>query len=250
MLNHIISTKTFLLVASLAYFLPNKMLAQSDQSKERKWSISVNIAPEVANRSLSSEDSFDNFIISLRNNSEKAMLAYTGGLGVEFKPCKRFSIRSGVQYAVKGHATTMEIWSPPTGPQSTGTVTIRNEYHSIGIPVIASYDFIKKDRLSIFIAAGGSINYLYKQYSRIRQDTDSPLQIDNSSSIPAENQFAGFNIINPSAVVSLGADVKLGERSTLRIEPTFRHSILPLVDASIREYQYNYGLNLGYLFAI
>ena len=231
----------------------SNLIAQEEGSQERKWAISLNISPDVAFRHLSSDVTSNDNIIDFRNGYESPMICYTGLVGIEYHPLPRLAIRSGINYSVRGEVIDFEIWIPPTTEfdNSLPTTKVRNEYHSFGIPLLVSYDIIHKTNINLFITGGVGLNYLYKRYSRVQSDQlDSPFQLENSSSIPANDDFTDFNLFNPSAILSLGVDFKLGGRSALRIEPIFRHSLLPLANAPIKEYQFSGGLNIGYLFSL
>jgi len=78
---------------------PEFILAKNENIPEVKkikhWSIAGQVAPSVSYRKSEQSSGTD-------QNDEKALIAYVGGLKVDYKTSRRFSIQAGVFYSVVG----------------------------------------------------------------------------------------------------------------------------------------------------
>ena len=229
--------------------------SQEETAKAHKWAVGVNISPEMAYRHLHTEDEFLSNLIESRDEWEKPMFTFTAGVSAEYQLSKRFRLKAGIHYSVKGEAGSFESWIPPTtapgSPIVPAAFKFNYRYHSIGVPIAASFDFFQHEKINLFVSAGIALNYLHRIVAESELTlSDSGTTIEKNEIDPRDDPFTDYNLFNPAGLVSFGADVHLGSRSKLRIEPVFRHSLLPVADTPIKEYQFNGGLNIGYLFLL
>lgn len=221
----------------------------------KSWKLGVNVSPEMGYRFLKtdSNDTMVNYILTQRNGWEIPALMFSTGISIEYRISKLISIRSGVLYSLRGEnskdlgfghdyngfGTYVEKW------------IYRNRYHNIGVPIICSFHFLDKEKNQFFASIGVSLDYLYLRSTRNTMKIHNEEEETNfDKATISDDNYNDYNIFNPSGLVSFGMDLKLGSKSTLRIEPNFKISFLPLLNAPIEAQYYNYGLNIGYLYTL
>lgn len=232
----------------LGFALTHLALGQ-EETKEYRWKVGIQVSPEIGFRFLTTKDpGIPQMIIDQRNRDEKPALVFSKGLIAENKLSDKFSVRSGIQYSLRGEKTRN------LGPYSTPYVKVekqiyRYHYHYIGVPLVASFYFFRNDRLSLFTSLGADLNFIFLQSSRktLQYEGKDAVTSFNASSVEKDNHYT---IFNPSAAISLGMDWKLGNRTSLRLEPNFKILTRPIVDAPIKGYYYNCGLNAGFLVSL
>ena len=74
--------------------------------------------------------------------------------------------------------------------------------------------------------------------------------IDGKKTKTTQQSNETYNSINLSPTFSLGAEMRIKNRSFIRIEPTFRYGILNIIDAPITAKIWNAGLNINYYFGL
>jgi hypothetical protein len=94
-------------VSSLAYFdvidpLQNsKIFAKQEKEKNKRWSVEGQVAPQYSYRNISEiNGNLPNKAVY--NKSEDGLVAYGGGLKVNYATGKRLSIQAGVYYSIMG----------------------------------------------------------------------------------------------------------------------------------------------------
>ncbi len=229
----------------LAFVAVSHFATGQAETKEYRWKLGMNVSPEMGFRFLNTQDATVQFIVDQRNRDEKPEFLFSKGLSAEYSLSKRFSVRSGIQYSLRGEK------SKDLGAISTQVekYIYRYQYHYIGAPLVISFSYFKNDKISLFASLGSELNFIFLQSSRntLKFKGQDEITQFSATSIEKDQHYVLFN---PSAAVSLGMDLKLGNRISLRLEPNFKMSTRPIVDAPIKGYYYNYGLNIGFLVSL
>ena len=109
-------------------------------------------------------------------------------------------------------------------------------FHYLDVPLMANFSFGKR-KIRFISSAGITTNFLIKQKAKSISDDG------NSSSFASS---MAFNTINFSPTISFGIDYKINEALNLRVSPTFRYGVSKIIDASITDYLWNTGINVGF----
>lgn len=234
--------------------LSNSLLCQEEIGND-KWKFGIHLSPERAYRTLKGDKNHETiqYIIKFRNDMERPAFLFSGGLSAEYKISKIFSLKSGIHYTLRGEATR----DVGAGSDFEGSgfylekLIYRNQYHYIGVPLAVSAYFPQMGKAQLFGSVGVEFNFLYllSSYNTIKFSGEEE-KTEFKKFKTSEMEWHDYTIFNPSLMLSIGCDLKIGKKSTFRIEPIFRKSILPLADEPIKSYYYNYGMNLGYLYSL
>ncbi|MDX2361489.1 MAG: outer membrane beta-barrel protein [Crocinitomicaceae bacterium] len=236
------------LLVLFTFFFGVSSFGQDDDTKDRKWKIGINISPEIAYRTLTTSDPSSESFIEYRDEIESSIFTLSGGLNIEYNITKRFAMRSGIQYLTQGEQYDFEIvgWPIPN-PSFPSKFIVVQRYHYVGVPLIASFDFIQTDKVEVFLSAGALGTWMYRTSTKTtREYIDGTTETEREHSDPSVSEWTEYQLFNVTALISLGSDIKLGSRSFIRLEPTFKYTILPIVDGPIQERHFNVGLNIGY----
>ena len=92
-------------------FLIPEIAETREVQKVNKWSIAGQLAPLYSYRTSNQTNTSD-------QNKEKGLMAYSGGIKVDYKTSRRFSIQAGIYYSIMGQTVeNIKISSIPTGNQ-------------------------------------------------------------------------------------------------------------------------------------
>lgn len=106
-------------------------ITENQTDRSGKWIVGGQAGPQYSYRTLSS-DYYSSSMIDQNNNSESGVVAFAGGVQVEYKTSKRFSIQSGIIYSKMGVeqiASSTERYpvnNPSASPTEGETASIDN----------------------------------------------------------------------------------------------------------------------------
>ena len=215
---------------------------QSSDNDTRKFHIGATFSPDYNYRTLTSDKSSNT---DYRNDLESAKFGYTTGLTFSYQFSKRFATELGIMYADKGYKRSGIDFTDEYGNE-LGSVTLFQRFKFLDIPIKANYYFLQKERFQLYATAGFSTNFLLKLRSVTKYDySDSNTSNEKTA---YDSNLDGFNSINFSGVVGIGAEYKLTDRFKIRCEPMFRHDFTDIYthqDHEINQYFYSFGANVG-----
>ncbi len=233
-------------------------LKKTPGTNYKKLQIGINFSTDICYRRLINNDgsATSELVVKTRNTMEAAKIGYTTGLNIAYNFSEHLSIASGVQFSNKGYKTSLtaltlgEMIDPIYGFVNTTTEQNPNfsdfiyKYYFIDIPLKVNY-IIGKRKIRFISAAGITLNIF------IKEEVLGNVFFDNGNNQQsASASVYSYRKINLSPFVSLGVDWKLNERSTLRMEPTFRYGILKIIDTPVSGYLWNAGLNVSYYYSL
>jgi opacity protein-like surface antigen len=211
----------------------------------KRVQIGVNVSTDIAYRTLQNNEGSQSMAhrIDSNNDIEIPKISYTAGANVSFNINKLLSLETGVQYSNKGYQTKMLVIPFETLVYDPNTPTIEGkmiyDYHYIDIPIKANFA-IGQNKVRFFSSIGLTANIL------IDATQSSIIVAQNETTKYKQDTNYGYNKLNISPTISVGVDYKINNNMNLRVEPTFRYGILPIIDAPIQGYLYNGGLNVSY----
>jgi hypothetical protein len=237
----------FILFIILISFHPIFGQNEAKPNEVGKMQFGVNFSPDINYRRLyaNEKSSFTNFTLNYRDENELAKLSLSTGFNFCYQVNSFFGIETGVQYANKGYtAFNLGLAFEPRDSNDPGIpfdIISVYSYHFFDFPLRVNFTIGKKD-VRFFSSVGLIVNGMFRTTR-----TDFLTFSDRTE----KRKFKideGFNRFNVSSLISLGVDYRLTEKTNLRLEPTFRYTILPITNTPITAQLYNVGLNMGYYF--
>lgn len=244
MANHMVILFLLVLISS------NSTFGQNDDNSNRdvpKLQFGINFSPDVNYRRLYANDktSTTDFVVNYRNENEFAKLSFSTGFNLSYQINSFFGIETGVQYANKGYtAFNLGLAFEPRDSNDPGIpldIISVYSYHFFDFPLRVNFTIGKKD-VRFFSSVGLIFNGIF---GTTRTDF---LTFSDKTSKRKFKIDEGFNRFNVSSLISLGIDYRLTEKTNLRLEPTVRYGLFPIINAPLSEHLYSVGLNFGYYF--
>ncbi|MBO9699846.1 MAG: PorT family protein [Sporocytophaga sp.] len=223
--------QTFCLLLFL--FIFNSILSKGQDDKKGLY-IGITGSPDYCNLRVSGSDK--DFINSF-NDMQSSKMSYSGGIGLLYRINNLIAIESGLLYSNKGFTLkfiTRTIDPDPLYPDGS-TIKDRYNFHYLDIPLKVNIYLLKKN-VQLFVSGGiaGNILLDVKEVTKIQ---NRKYVFDNTS------YYKSFGV---SMLASVGVDLPLSPKTSVRIEPIFRRSLTRAnKDGEVKWYLYNTGLNLG-----
>jgi len=224
-------------VTLLCMFATGLVLGQeANTDKPGKFAVGLVFSPDYCYRALTSATSS----VDWRNDIEIPKFGYTTGLSGGYRFNSKFGLEVNIQYSNKGEQTTeFELTYIDPDPIAPQKVRYVYNYLYMDLPVKAMVYLLDK-KLQFFLSAGFSTNFFIGEkvvvfYTYEDGRTEKKSSLSNSS----------FYRVNLAVSGSMGLGYNFGERINLRVEPIFRSSVTPIVNAPIKGYLYSLGLNVG-----
>jgi hypothetical protein len=213
------------------------MLTKAQETTEtfNKFQLGVNFSTD-----------FSRIIPNSFLNDEQSKLGFTTGINGVYNLNKNFGIELGLQYANKGERTkkmTLSLMDVNTNNISikNNSYIIHNE-NFIDIPAKVNYTLGSKKLKflsSLGITTNIYINSVYKTY------------LENELYSKQNLHISEYKSVCLSGIGSIGVGYQFNSKSFLKIEPTFRYSILNIVKSSSTNFSIvNPGLNIGYYYSL
>lgn len=231
------------------------VFAQSVEKKPaKKFSVGVSFSPDYSYRRLYSSD--DNFFLDFRNETESPRFGFTTGIVTSYQISNRFVLESGILFSDKGDKYEVVIddfisfddfgniisGRDINNPLIPEKHTSKYHYYFLGIPLKMNYYFLKKN-VGLFMSIGVSADYLID--AKIKTKSEFKDRTENNIN-PINNE--DFNNISITGLTGFGIDYKITPRIKFQLEPVFRYSFTPLVDAQLKGYLYSFGADFTVFF--
>ncbi len=231
-----------------------------DKSVKSNWSFgakfspvySINIFNESTN-STSERSSMYSEKDGIDRISSEVLSAYTGGVNVNYRLSKRFSIESGVFYSTRkqlskmsGDFSAYKLAKTTSGniisnklpstaaPQSNiYTASYIQDLDYLELPFAIRYKLIDR-KLGLDLSGGVSTNFLIKNNISSQTEFNSPPQYANSTLYNAK--------------FSLGVNYRFFKQMQFNLEPTLRYSINPSSNSFLENYPYSFAIFAGFVY--
>lgn len=234
--------KVVIFVLSIA-MASNMSFAQEVNEKEGgKVSLGLFISPTLNYRILTSDASND-FIKTVRDESESSGFRYQGGITLDLKLSERLGLQSGLVYADRVFKTNSIVfnWEDNSEPSITEAF-FTQQYQYIEIPFQLKHDFLSTEKMNYFCAAGftGAFLISHKQNHHVRVNNNWER---SSSELLNERTFMLM------ADLALGMEYKFKSLVKMRSSINLQQGIRPTnPDYPTKEYLNAAGLRLGIVF--
>lgn len=212
-----------------------------------KWSVGFGFSPDVCYRTLTfggvAPDQRELF--RKLNDNHRLKMGVTTGFQVKYNVNEKVSLESGVLYSNKGYSAYFENLNTgnQVGPQGftgpPGTARIRYIYKYVDVPFKLNYHVLVREKLTWYLT-GGFVANSYLQFKNVSlvNFPGEPRHVNTSF-----QHYEGLRPIDFSPFIGFGAMLNMGERTSLQLEPLFRHQVVPVYDAPVRMYLWNVGVN-------
>jgi hypothetical protein len=240
---------TMKLVLTLWAILPLMVFCQNpDATKPIKISLGISFSPDYCYRTLIPNAS-SKWIAEARDTFEIPTFGYTTGLNLALKISKRIILETGLLFSDRGEKThKYSLFALDTLGQLNSEVPIKITYFFhylyLEIPLKIKYCILNR-RMKVFISGGISPNIFLTQKTRYIAE-----YLDGHTNTHTSTSSSDYRILNLSIIASAGMSYDVTSRLYFTIEPTYRRSIISIVDAPIKTFLYSIGLNTGLYYRI
>ena len=217
----------------------------SFSQEEKKFLVGAYFNPEYSFRTISGDEtnSMHQLILAARDTLEEADFGYETGVAFEYQIRWFSSIELGLGFSSKSfQSKSVHVVSPTGAPYGYKLGFLYQSFY-LTIPLKFRFSFLKK-KIRPFASIGISTNiYLgNKNLSRFEYD-DGSKEVNRKTQIQKEG---GFLPVNIQGLVSVGCDFDFEPGITLRIEPTYRHSLHSITEKEgIQGFFYSLGCSLS-----
>jgi hypothetical protein len=256
------------------FLLTEKKKSKSNWSFGTKFSPVYSMAENSGSSSqLEQSESIKSSIKDERpdtKTTEKSLLAFSGGVNVNYHLSERWSLESGLFYsqrkqmaenlvgsAMAGYEDEMLVYTPEGGkfvqpafnetraPEVIGSS--RDEtYYSLNMDYISNFEYIELPilvrykivdrKLGLDVLSGVSTNFLIGNRTSIT-DEDSQLWSGETGNVSPLLYNATFG---------LGVNYNFYRNFSFNLEPTFKYSIVPSSTSSLARYPYSFAVFAGF----
>jgi hypothetical protein len=171
----------------------------------------------------------------------KTKTGYSLGLSMNYNFVEKFSVKTGLLFSTKGYILEYS-WAPaefndPLIPRESG---INLSY--LDIPVLAAYDFVDSDKLSIYASAGIVAGFLVneKEISTMGDGTDK--ETDFSGTLYNQD----FNKILLAINIEPGLKYSLSKKIFVSVAPYLRYGLNKISDEVLESNPWSYGASFGF----
>ena len=254
------------------------LLSQKSE-KPSRWSFGTKFSPvySMAENSDQVEQENNPLLQSnmpAENNqaAEKSLLAFSGGLNVNYRFAQRWSVESGLFYsqrrqmadnlvgsAMKGLENEMVVYTPDgikqfqsqinsqtlqgsqvSGKSSnervnTSDMNYISNFDYLELPIIVRYKIIDR-KIGFDVLSGISTNFLIGNRSSIVQD-DISLWTGQTQEISP---------LLYNATIGLGLNYNFYQNFSFNLEPTFKYSLINSENTTMAQYPYSFAVFAGF----
>ncbi|MGD1846111.1 MAG: hypothetical protein ACFB10_12025 [Salibacteraceae bacterium] len=210
--------------------------SQSNQSLDFIGSI------DYGYRALRTPDTDESFsqLVKNRDSYEIGKVNWRVGFNFNQRLGSKLFFKTGLRLANGGYGTKELTTATTTLPNASlpNKYKINYNYWFAEIPLALRFE-INQKKFSPFIEAGVAPSVYLVNRNRIFRNGEASTEFVDQEAI------YGFNRLHWVGTLSFGANYNLNEKFQFFGQPTFRYHFTKVADAPIREYHYNFGLELG-----
>lgn len=217
-----------------------------DSLKQKKWAIGLTYSPDFCYRVSYEKSSF----LALANIKESPKYGFTSGVNILYQLLDRVGVEFGVLYNNKGekmysNSSSSSTWTTPDGTSASYAIKETKStlaYQYLEIPLKINVNLVNKNKLKLFPSLGCSMNVFMG-----KNTTTTFIYDDGHKEKNVSHEYEPKNIPTSefSLLVGVGVSYDLNQRLFLKLEPSFRTFIRPLVDSPVSGTLYSVGANAG-----
>ena len=236
-----------LLIFIIAFSSFSLFAGTPDSLKTKKWAVGITCSPDYCYRVSYIKDGE----VPTTNTTEKGKFGFTSGINLLYRLMDKIGIEFGVLYSTKGQKTS----TPPISWQTAGSSTSPSTYVTmperltsytykyLEIPLKVNVNVINK-RLKVFPSIGCSANIF------MGKSTHTSLKYEEGWKNETSNEYESKNIPSSEFALLLGVGLSydINKNIFVKLEPSYRTFIRPLVDGPVSGTLYSIGANAGVYF--
>lgn len=221
--------------------IPLLGFTQNTDVSESKFSIGLSFSPDYSFRKIVSDNSLSsNSIVNHRDTFEIPKLGFTGGLSLQYRLGRVFTIETGLYFSDKGEKTNdmpliMEV--------DEGMRNVRFVYHTsyIDIPLKTNINLLSGN-FKAYISAGVVANVFIFERNVSFVEYASGKENKNSS---LTTTLFDYNRLALGFMAGFGLSYDISDKFTCKFEPNYKRFITSATHAPIKGFFYSTGLNVG-----
>lgn len=219
---------------------------QPDSLKTKKWAIGLSYSPDYCYRIPYTGKSG-----AFSTTAEKGKLGFTAGVNLLYRLMDKIGIEFGVLYSTKGQKVNTPAWNIPGNSSYDPSIPNYNEgayqsehhlsytYKYLEIPLKVNV-YVVNHKFKVFPSIGCSANIFMGKTTTITSESNKEtLHTYDPKNIPGV-EFA--------VLAGIGLSYDINKNIFVKLEPSFRTFIRPLVDGPISGTLYSAGANAGIYF--
>ena len=243
----LLNTRTMrLLIFILAFSATSLFAGQPDSLKTKKWAVGITYSPDYCFRVP-----YSGKTEAFATNTEKAKIGFTTGLNLLYRLMDKIGIELGVLYSTKGQKVNTPAWTNPGSSYYDPAIPVYYDganqpekkitytYKYLEIPLKVNIYIINK-KFKVFPSIGCSANIFTGKTTKISSsDGNETSHVFDAKNIPS-TEFA--------LLVGVGLSYDINKKIFVKLEPSYRTFIRPLVDGPVSGTLYSVGANAGVYF--
>jgi hypothetical protein len=208
-------------------------------TENNKCIIGIYYSPEISYRTLG-----DSKITQIRNDREVYKYGNSIGATFGYRISKFVEIGTGVNFSSRGFQTkedSIKVQEPD--PVFPDKIKVVDHFYYLGIPLKCGF---RKDfnKISVVSSIGIMPNLLLNQ--KVEYITTKNDQVEHN----IYDRTYEYRRIDLTAIISIGLAYKVSHKMDLIIEPTFQHDVISVIDAPLKTYLWNSGLNFSFKYKL
>lgn len=233
------------LLLSVIFLLPIIAISQINSS------IDIIAGIEYSNRALSTatSDVVNTLIMEDRNDEESGKLNWRFGFNYNRKVGDKIFLKTGLRLASVGYNGQKNDdlrWPSqhdgnggfdPSAPNAFSDVQFVFDYWFVEVPIVGRYHLNDK-KLSTFFEIGVAPSVYLTTRTKTITDTFESASF-------RRNNLEQFKNIQFVGLISAGMNYNLNEGIQIFGQPIIRYHLTNMADSPIKEYLFNYGVELG-----
>ena len=218
---------------------------KSDTIKGKRFSIGLSYSPDYCYRFLASTNESSKGVIESRNKLETPIFGYTTGINFAYRFNRRFTLEFGAMFSKHGeNMDFMDLTYSAPNPDAPIKAKAYYRYYYVEIPIKVDFDILTK-RAKLYASVGISPKiFLVAKQILFAEYSDGTIKKHTSGEV------YNFTRLNLAALAGIGFSYDFTKRFYIRVEPTFRCSIISIIQAPVKGYLYSVGLNTGLYFKL
>jgi hypothetical protein len=209
------------------------LLTITVSGQENKLSIGITGSPDFYKYQFKSIPGFA--------HEYKTKTGYSFGLSMNYNFVEKFSVKTGLLFSTKGYILDYS-WVPaePNDPLIPRESDITLSF--LDIPVLAAYDFVYSDKLSIYASAGIVAGILINEKEISTMGDGTEKETDFSGTLYNQD----FNKVLVAINIEPGLKYNLSEKFFVSVAPYLRYGLNKISDQVLESNPWSYGASVGF----
>lgn len=196
----------------------------------------------------SSDEDVVQSILESREEEEEGKLNWRFGFHYNKRLSTSFFLKAGLRLSSVGYERVREDtlrWGTQhngmggfePGPDSFREIRLISDYWFLEVPIAGRFEF-NQNKWAPFLELGIAPSIYLTERSKLESNQDPVISFQDNTAV-------NFNQLHVIGFISVGMHYTLNGQYQFFGQPTLRYHFTPLADGPIKEYLFNYGLEIG-----